>query len=355
VIRARVASALGALALAAAFGCGAPDVEPAEPSAPVEFSAVSVGPIEETTTAFGTIEFDPDRTQVLPFTRAGKVVRVAVVAGQPVAKGDLLVEVGAMPAESPDARRARIDVDFAEREVARLRRLVAEQLATNADLEAAEKNLEASRATVEGLGGGARGGHTTALRAGEDSVVVEVMATAGSLVQAGQSALSLAARGAVVARMGFEPDDMPRLREGIRVRLEPLFGDGSAQPVEGYVSRLNQGVNPATQLVELLLRVDAPPGWMVTGTKVRGAAVTRRSERAVLVSNDALLERAGKAGAFVVEDGRARWRPVELGIVNELNAEARAGLQPGERVVTAGRTSLEEGMRVRGPGTPESE
>ena len=232
---------------------------------------------------------------------------------------------------------------------------MAEQLATNADLDAAEKNLEASRAALEGLGGGAQSAHTTALRAAEDSVVVEVMATAGSLVQAGQSALSLAARGAVVARVGFEPEDLPRLREGLRVRLEPLFGDGSAQPVDGYVSHLNQGVNPATQLVELLLRVDAPPGWMVTGTKVRGSAVTRRSERAILVSNDALLERAGSAGAFVVENGRARWRPVELGIVNDLNAEARAGLQPGEQVVTAGRTSLEEGMRVRGPGQPGSE
>jgi len=354
VTRARVVTVLCCLASAAGFGCRAPEVEPPEPSAPVELSSVSIGPIEETTDAFGTIEFDPDRTQIVPFTRAGKVVHVAVVAGQPVAKGDLLVEVGAMPAESPDARRARIDVDYAERELARLKRLVAEQLATNADLDAAEKNLEASRAALEGLGG-AHNAHTTSLRAEEDSVVVEVMATAGSLVQAGQSALSLAARGAVVARVGFEPEDMPRLREGIRVRLEPLFGDGSAQPVEGYVSHLNQGVNPATQLVELLLRVDAPPSWMVSGTKVRGSAVTRRQERAVLVSNDALLEREGKSGAFVVEDGRARWRPVELGIVDDLNAEARAGLQPGEQVVTAGRTSLAEGMRVRGPGQPESE
>ena len=48
---------------------------------------------------------------------------------------------------------------------------------------------------------------------------------------------------------------------------------------------------------------------------------------------------------------------MELGVVNrqDYRRGARAGLQPGEQVVTADRTSLGEGMRVRGPGQPGSE
>lgn len=348
----RLAAAVWTFALAT--GCGHEvEAPPSERSAPVELEQVSLGPIEESVVAFGTVEFDPDRTQMIPFTRGGRVARVAVVAGQPVAKGDLLVEVGAMPADTPEARRARIDLEFAERELTRLRRLVAEQLATNADLDAAEKNVLASRAALEGLGGGSGSAATTALRAGEDSVVVEVMATKGALVQTGQPAVSLAVRGAVVARVGFEPEDLPVLREGVAVRLEPLFGDSGAPVVQGTISHLHQAVNPATQLVELMLRVDSPPDWMVAGTKVRGSAITRRNEHAVVVSNNALVEREGKTGAFVVEDGRAHWRQVELGIVTDDGAEARAGLAPGEQVVTSGRTGLEEGMRVRGPGEHE--
>ncbi|HKC51319.1 MAG TPA: efflux RND transporter periplasmic adaptor subunit [Myxococcota bacterium] len=347
-----------ALALAALLGllagCGSGSSEPdPQPTAPVETTEVSVGAIEETITAFGTVEFDPDRTRVVPFARAGQLVRVAVVAGQPVSKGDLLVEIGATPPASLDARRARIDLEFAERELARMQRLLASQLATNADLDAAAKNVAASRAALESLGGGSV--PHGELRATEDSVVVEVMATPGSLVQAGQAALTIAPAGAVVARVGFEPEDMPHLGESAEVRLEPLFGDDRSQPAHGRISHLHQGVNPATQLVELLLRVDQPPPWMVAGAKVRASAVTRRAENAVLVSNDALLEREGRTGAFVVEDGRARWRAVEVGLATDSMAEARSGLHAGEHVVTAGRTILEEGMRVRTPGQPEPE
>ncbi len=341
-----------ALALFVACGRGAsePDLQP---TAPVEIAEVSVGPIEETITAFGSIEFDPDRTRVVPFTRAGQLVRVVVVAGQPVSKGDLLVQVGATPPASLDARRARIDLVFAVRELARLQRLLSAQLATNADLDAAAKNVAASQAALEALGGGRA--PQSELRASEDSVVVEVMATPGTLVQAGQAALTIAPAGAVVARVGFEPEDMPNLGESAEVRLEPLFGNGNAQPAHGRISHLHQGVNPATQLVELLLRVDEPPTWMVAGAKVRAAAVTRRAENVVLVSHDALLEREGRTGAFVVEDGRARWRAVEVGLATDAVSEARSGLRAGEHVVTAGRTSLEEGMKVRTAGEPEPE
>lgn len=351
-MRRALAVALAALALLA--GCGSGSREPElERTAPVETAEVSVGPIEETITAFGAIEFDPDRTRVVPFPRSGQLVRVAVVAGQPVAKGDLLMEIGATPPATLDAQRARIDLEFAEKELARMKRLLAAQLATNADLDTAAKNAAASRAALEALGGGRA--PPSELRASEDSVVVEVVANPGALVQAGQAALTIAPAGAVVARVGFEPEDMPNLADSAEVRLEPLFGDGKAQPAHARISHIHQGVNPATQLVELLLRVEDPPPWMVAGARVRASAVTRRAENAVLVSHDALLEREGRTGAFVVEGGRARWRTVEVGLANDSLAEARSGLRAGDRVVTAGRTSLEEGMRVRTAGEPEPE
>ena len=333
------------IALLAIACARARDAEPPEPSARVEVTEVSRGNIAETLTAFGAVEFDADRTRIVPFTRAGQLLRVLVVAGQPVRRGDLLLEIGAMPPASLDARRARIDLEFAERELARIQRLQSEQLATNADLDAAEKNVAASRAALESLGGGRAG--TTELRASEDSVVVEVMATPGAFVQAGQAAFSLAPAGAVVARVGFEPEDLPNLDETTDVRLEPLFGDLGAQVATSHISHVNQGVSPATQLVELLLRVDSPPPWMVAGAKVRATAVTRRAEDAVVVSSDALLEREGSTGAFVVEGGRARWHRVEIGLATDSVAEARSGLEAGDRVVTDGRSSLEEGMRVR--------
>jgi len=347
-----------ALALAAVLALlpacrGEPPEPETAPSAPIETAEVSVGPIEETVTAYGAIEFDPGKTRTIPFPRAGQLVRVAVVAGQPVSAGDLLLEIGATPPKSLDAQRARIDLEYAERELVRLKRLLAEQLATNADIDAAEKNVAASRAALDALGGGRS--PVSDVRATEDSVVVEVMATAGALVQGGEAALTIAPAGAVVARIGFEVEDIANLADAADVRLEPLFGDARTQPAHGHITHPRRGVNPATQLVELLVQVDDPPPWMIAGAKVRASAVTRSAQQAVLVSRDALLEREGHTGAFVVEDGRARWRPVEVGLTGDGVSEARSGLRAGDHVATSGRSSLEEGMRVRAAGSTARE
>jgi HlyD family secretion protein len=59
------------------------------------------------------------------------------------------------------------------------------------------------------------------------------------------------------------------------------------------------------------------------------------------------LFRDGDAwGAFVLEEGRARLRRVEIGHENGLNAEVLSGLRPGERVVVYPSDRVADGVRV---------
>ncbi len=50
---------------------------------------------------------------------------------------------------------------------------------------------------------------------------------------------------------------------------------------------------------------------------------------------------------FVVEDGVAHSRPVEVGLVKDRRQEVLSGLKAGELVVTSGQTKLHEGSKVR--------
>ncbi|HVP27614.1 MAG TPA: efflux RND transporter periplasmic adaptor subunit [Myxococcota bacterium] len=342
-----VAGAILAL-VAALAGCGGAPEESgsAEPVALVEATVATRGAIEQAIVAYGTVAFDPDGMRTVPFVRSGAVSRVAVVAGQPVRAGDLLAELGPVPGASLDLQRARIDVRFAERELARVKRLRSAHLATNADLSAAEKSLAESRAALHALGAG-DAPEAGSLFAPADGVVVSVDAVAGSLAQPGQAAFTIASGGALVVPIGLEPEQAAQLRDGAPVRIEPLSAEASGRAASAVLARLQRTVAPTTQLVDALVRVEDPPAWLIAGAQVRVSLTAGRAADVVLVSREALTERAGERGAFAIEEGRARWRPLAIGLEGGDVVEVRSGLAAGEKVVTSGRTSVQDGMRVR--------
>jgi RND family efflux transporter MFP subunit len=355
----RKARRLARLAAAAAFvlapACSGPQPSEApktEPSAAVATAEVTRGPVEETLEAFGTVEFDPAKVRTVTLLKAGQVVDVPVVAGEVVRRGQPLLTLGPVPQDSLDMQRARIDVDFAAREVERTRRLLGEKLATNQDLLNAEKQLDTDRAVLASLGDG-RGPAPAVVAAPQDGIVAQVLVTRGQVLAAGHEAVQLAAENAVAVRVGFEVGDVPRLAVGLPVLLDPVYAEAGAAPVRAVLSRLHRMVDPSTQLVEGLIQLPGPPAWMAAGMKVRVRVVVRSALAAVVIPRTALLERDGRAGVFVVAQGHASWRLVVLGIESGDVVEVAQGLAPGETVATIGRTSLSDGMTVRPEPTPE--
>jgi HlyD family secretion protein len=64
--------------------------------------------------------------------------------------------------------------------------------------------------------------------------------------------------------------------------------------------------------------------------------------------------REGRAGVFVNDHGRAKWRAITLGLRGRESVEVTQGLSPGERVVApreAKQPPLTDGHRVSVPET----
>lgn len=68
---------------------------------------------------------------------------------------------------------------------------------------------------------------------------------------------------------------------------------------------------------------------------------------AVSVHKDAILRREGRTIVFVLEDGRARLRPVSVGAAVGGRLEVIGGLEPGERVVVRGNERLSPDQPIR--------
>jgi HlyD family secretion protein len=94
---------------------------------------------------------------------------------------------------------------------------------------------------------------------------------------------------------------------------------------------------------------DEVPEGMFLGDRygVQARIVTWQGENVVQVPTGALFRRGGEWMAFVLENGRAAQRTIQIGHENGLVAEVRAGLALGETVILHPPATLEDGTRVR--------
>jgi RND family efflux transporter MFP subunit len=342
-------------ALAACSGkAGAADPEPekeVQATATVAGVPVGKGTVEERILSYGTVEFPAHRQRTMTFFYEGQVTQVPVVAGQAVKRGDELMRVGPVAKDSPRVQQAVIDADFAGRELERTRRLVEQKLATNQDLQNAEKQSLAAASALRALSGGGPSG--TTIRAPSDGIVASVPVHRGDVVNVGDPAVVIADHNAMSVRAGFEVSDLSRLAEGLPVRIAPVYGDREEAPAKARLSTLHRVADPKTQLVEGIIQVEEIPPWMAAGLSTRVHVILRSHEDVLVVPRDALLERDGDKGVFAIEDEHAKFRKLKLGIGDDDNVEVLAGLPEGSRVVTTGRTSLEDGMAVQDEAAKE--
>ncbi len=122
-----------------------------EPSVLVTTAPVEKREISATVTAYGMLDPDPDQVLSLSLPHAGLINRVWVRLGQRVRSGDQLLDV----VTAPDARmqylQAQSAVDYARRELERQQRLLAGQLATHAEVDAAARTLNDAQAGLNAL------------------------------------------------------------------------------------------------------------------------------------------------------------------------------------------------------------
>jgi HlyD family secretion protein len=88
--------------------------------------------------------------------------------------------------------------------------------------------------------------------------------------------------------------------------------------------------------------------WRALGDnyRVEVHVIAWQADAVLRAPTAALFRRGGQWAAFVVADGRAHLKTLELGEQSPDLAEVRAGAQPGELVVLRPGESLRDGMRV---------
>ncbi len=236
-----------------------------------------------------------------------------------------------------EAMEQAVQAETIARAAAEQARLAASSLAAgNPDEAAARARVDTARAELA----------KTTIRAEVAGTVLTRNAEPGDLVQPGRVLFEIARAGDTEVLVPLDEKNLEVLALG-----QPAMCIADAYPSRPFpaqVTFIAPSVDPQRGSVDIRLTVAPVPDFLRQDMTVSVNVETGRRDSAVVVPNDALGEVEGnRATLWLVADGRATRRPVELGLRGLALTEVTRGLQPGDWILADARAPVEEGGRAR--------
>ncbi|MEM6680019.1 MAG: efflux RND transporter periplasmic adaptor subunit, partial [Pseudomonadota bacterium] len=222
-----------------------------------------------------------------------------------------------------------------------------------AERDAAEARVAEAAARIERLGADLSGAQRlvdrrrealaqTVVTAPFDGIIVSREREIGDVVTAGTPILEIVDPGTLVLSTRLDESQMAQMAHG-----QPAVVFFESEPVRSHaatVTRISREVDPETREFALKLALETLPRNWAIGQR-GSAAITIAEREDVLALPTALVgHRRGSAGAWVLENGRAHWREVELGGSSDGKVAVLAGLEDGDTALEG--ETLYRGMRV---------
>lgn len=120
----------------------------------------------------------------------------------------------------------------------------------------------------------------------------------------------------------------------------------------GKIALISPYIDAQTATFQVRIRVTETGTLLRPGMFARVAIVYERKTDALQIPRTALLDGDGPPKVFVVVDGKATERAVQLGLSNGAMIEVVEGLADGEQVVVVGHGAVKPGAAVRIVNTP---
>jgi len=345
---------LGAAMLVSACSRPAP---PEEPVRSVKVITVGLGAFESGQEYAGEVRARVESR--LGFRVAGKITKRTVEVGQRVKAGQLLAQLDPRDYQlAADAGRAQVvsattQRDLAAADLTRYRALKDQNFISGAELERREATLKAAQATLEQAqaqlaGQGNQTGYTQLL-ADVSGVVTAVEAEAGQVVAAGTPVVRIAQDGPRDVVFAVPEDKLARVPVGSAVTVRSWTGGPS---LRGTVRELAASADPVTRTFPVkvtLSEKDAGEALPLGATAYVVPQAVAQLAAGVIKLPTSALRQEGKGSAVWVLDTASmtvRSQPVQIATADGNEAVIASGLQPGQKVVSAGVHVLSPGQKV---------
>lgn len=302
--------------------------------------------IAVSTPATGTIERRYEASGTLRARRAAEIrpVQTAVITklffeeGDAVKEGDRMAKLDGRELALM-AARDRIAAQNARRELDRLEGI------TNSDA-IAQQEIDLKRFELESAKAAAKlSRHQASLaevRAPFDGTVTARNVDTGNLATTSTVIYAVADMSVLELDVYLPEREAADVDNGAAVNLELV--DGTA--FTGEVVRRAPVVDPLTGTVKFTVEIDERPERAVPGAFTRARVLLDAHRDVMTVARGAMFQLEGDDHVYVVADGKATRRKVEVGLRDDERVEIVSGLEADELVVDDPGDGLTDGMAV---------
>lgn len=265
---------------------------------------------------------------------AGRIQKINVEIGDMVNAGQVLAEMDRVQLD-----QAKLRLSNAETELARMKQLYEQGGLAQSDYEAQELNYKVSKSSYENLL------ENTILRSPINGVVTARNYDRGDLYSMGQPIFTVQQIVPVKLLVGVSEADYRKVKPGdvVSVTLDAI----PDRFYSGRIQRIYPTIDPSTHTFNVEVQVPNIKRELRPGMYAK-VNVKFGNNRRIVVPDAAVvrLQGSGKRHVFVVEDGVARQKEVELGRHFDSQYEILSGLEEGDMVVVKGGSTLRSEVQV---------
>lgn len=276
---------------------------------------------------------------------AGQVESINFKSGQPVKRGDLLVQLEDS-VDQADLRGLIVERRLAEVQFKRMADLLQKKSVSRADYDQARANLESAEAQVASKRALIR---KKKIRAPFSGFLGIREVNVGEYLAPGDRIVPLQSLDPIYADYALPEQHVAELYEGQTVAL--LVRAYPERIFQGIISAINPGVDPGTRNVRVRATLDNPNYLLRPGMFAEARTFLPERENILTLPRTAITYNPYGDSVFVIEEKdrglEVQRRQVETGEVRGGRVEIVKGLQAGERVVRTGQVKLRNGQRVR--------
>lgn len=333
----------------------------ARPPSNVRVATVTRGPMELRAEAVGTVQ--PIASVAIRSRIDAQIDSILVGDGAPVTAGDTLVRLDARQVEAQIKQaeaalaRDKAQLEQASRDVARFTELVSRQSGTQVNLDNAKTAVASARAAIMGDEAQIENLRVQlswyTIKAPITGRVSTFTQKAGNIIRAGDNNATGTLTTIVQTTPIYVAFSVPqRLLTDLRTAmLDPdaqvvVTPQGTKASVKGKIAVIDNSIDAQTGTLLVRGVFENPDEVLWSGQLCSVRIVLRTEPDTVSVPREAV--QIGQSGnyVYVVEDGTARVRPVQLGRSQDGRDIVVSGLKGGESVVVDGALTLLNGSKV---------
>jgi RND family efflux transporter MFP subunit len=315
------------------------------PSVLVQLATAEQGSLHPSVGAYGTVAADPAHVTVIALPRDGVISSVSVRPGQVIDVGQAVVAFESAPSAVATYEQAQSAVTLAQQDLARTQELSKQQLATNAQVAAAQRTLADAEAQLRAQKQIGAERQTQILQAPAAGVVIAINVGPGERVAANTAVASIAPRDQLIVNLGLEPEDALQLPVGAEVSLHSP--QSARVSFTGKIQSVDALIDPKSRLVNAVATIPQyVAADLILGTVLEGV-VQLPAKEGIIVPHSALMTGRNGASIFVTTNGVAHRRDVKVAMETDGLALIADGIMAGEMVVIDGNAGLTDGIHVR--------